>query len=699
MTFSRTSLDLELPEQKRPSYMPYVDGLRAIAVLSVIAYHLSPNWLPGGFFGVDIFFVISGFIVSASVKGLRASGPASLAVAFYARRVLRIAPALIVMLLVTTMATAVLIPEAWLSDSIQRTGIFAFFGLSNIVLRDTANDYFSLHSGFNPYTHTWSLGIEEQFYLVFPILFSIWSFTSRFRRISTILFLAALVLSIYFSLKIGTSDPNGAFYLIFSRFWELAAGVILYQVLSLRGWAFDGTKYAAPTWFRWGALGAFLLVVVSLVHPQLGAVPAPGSILVVVGTLGLLLFCHGTSTKNPILKMLELRPVVFVGTISYSLYLWHWPVFVLFRWTVGLDTSLGRIAAFIVSFALALASYFVVERTIRNLRVAKRSPKIIVVLVGISMIAGSAWLATQINSHQPSISISTVSTHGLDWYPIGSWTDPRFPSCEVQQSVASVSSDTVTTYSRGGCSLPVRGPDIYVIGDSHVGSYQPEVFSYVLRTGATATISYVPGCGVLSFTITEEEEPCAGYRQAAIDDILSRLKPGQVVFLPSLRLPRFTEQDGSVSTSTVLAEMFNPAAADARARGTVFAATFLHAVTAKGASVILEGVPPIFREAPFRCADWYDRSNPVCKYGPTISRHLLLRLRQPVMKIFEKLSSQIPHVSIWDPFPILCPATQESCNAFKSGKPLFFDGDHLSGYSSVLLGPSFDLAIIHASRS
>ena len=486
--------------------------------------------------------------------------------------------------------------------------------------------------------------------------------------------------------------------MISSRFWELAAGVLLFQILSLRGWAFDGTPYIAPKWFKWGSGVSLLLLIVSFVHPQFGAIPAPGAFLVVLGTLGLLIFCHGQAPGSPVLRMLELRPVVFIGTISYSLYLWHWPVFVLFRWTVGLDSFLGRLCALALSFALALASYYLVERSIRNLKVAKRAPKTIVVLVSIAIIVSSAWLATAINKHQSTLSISTVTTHPTDWYPIGSWTDPRYPGCVIQQSMVTITSDTVTTYTRAGCSPPVSGPDIYVIGDSHVGAYQPTIFDYVLRTGATATVSYVPGCGVLSLMLQEEQPPCSSYRKAAIDDVLAKMKHGQVVFLPSLRLPRFTDQDLPITSAAVVGEVFNPVAHGVRTRATLYGENFFKAVVAKGGSVLIEGVPPVFREAPFRCADWYDRSNPVCFYGPTIDRKFLLGIRQPAMKVFSKLSSEIPHVSIWDPLPILCPAVQKSCSAFRNRRPLFFDGDHMSGFANTLLGPSLEQAFEHSGR-
>jgi peptidoglycan/LPS O-acetylase OafA/YrhL len=170
----RVPVTATLSLRQRPVHVPYIDGLRAVAVLSVMLYHLHASWLPGGLAGVDVFFVISGFVVSASVGELESMRLSRFVLYFYSRRVQRIAPALIVCLLVTALVSALLIPSAWLSDANAKTGIFAFFGLANVILARTGDDYFAPRVEFNPYVHTWSLGVEEQFYLVFPLLFFLW---------------------------------------------------------------------------------------------------------------------------------------------------------------------------------------------------------------------------------------------------------------------------------------------------------------------------------------------------------------------------------------------------------------------------------------------------------------------------------------------------------------------------------------------
>ena len=151
-------------------YIPGIDGLRALAVVSVMIYHLVPGALPGGFVGVDVFFVISGYVVTGSMMRDAKLPFLEFIAAFYARRFRRIVPALVVCLCVTVLFSVALIPDAWLSNALRDTGLSAFFGLSNFTLVTGDDGYFATRSEFNPFTHTWSLAVEEQFYLLFPLV-------------------------------------------------------------------------------------------------------------------------------------------------------------------------------------------------------------------------------------------------------------------------------------------------------------------------------------------------------------------------------------------------------------------------------------------------------------------------------------------------------------------------------------------------
>jgi peptidoglycan/LPS O-acetylase OafA/YrhL len=217
----------------RTEYLPYIDGLQAVAVVSVFLYHLNANLLPGGFTGVDIFFVISGLVISGSVNGLEGISFGRFLANFYSRRLFRIAPALIVCLIVTALALDLFVPFARLSLANQKAGLAAFFGFSNYVLARSDNDYFSPRVDFNPFTHTWSLAVEEQFYLLFPCLFIAWLWGRR--QASAALFTVALIASFVCAWWLSSTNPTQAFYFGASRFWELAAGVLLFQYMELSG--------------------------------------------------------------------------------------------------------------------------------------------------------------------------------------------------------------------------------------------------------------------------------------------------------------------------------------------------------------------------------------------------------------------------------------------------------------------------------
>lgn len=198
--------------------IPELEGLRAIAVIMVLVNHLNKDWLPGGFTGVDIFFVLSGYLVSRSFSRNGGESLSATLLSFYAKRTVRIFPALLVCCIVTSIASIVLIPEAWLSNSMETTASWATVGASNVALILTDDGYFAPRSEYNPFTQTWSLGVELQFYLVIPFLLALQSrgcCTGRVERslstwIITILTCASFILAGQWM----SSSPNWAFYSI-----------------------------------------------------------------------------------------------------------------------------------------------------------------------------------------------------------------------------------------------------------------------------------------------------------------------------------------------------------------------------------------------------------------------------------------------------------------------------------------------------
>lgn len=667
-------------------HVAHIDGLRAIAVLAVIVYHLHETWLPGGFAGVDIFFAISGFVVATSVGHWNRGGFAAFLGYFYARRLQRIAPALMVCLLVTGLACALFIPPSWLSQANETTGSYAFFGLSNWYLAFHRENYFSPTVDFNPFTHTWSLGVEEQFYLLFPPLFFLWTRGGRWRGVCATLFALALGASLLWAARLGRSDPTAAFYLITTRLFELAAGVLLYQWLAYRDErqqlpATRNTVAAVGAWLALAALGYSL----ATANPR--TFPYPGALLPIAATVALLGCLHGRS--GVLQRALGGAAVTWIGRISYSLYLWHWPVFVLMRWTCGLDSAATHSAGVALTFALAAASYRFVERPLRYSPRLRQWHRATVVGAGIAAIAACWWLGSLIVEQRAVLSASTVTRHRGDWYPEPAQSLPDAPGCRLSTQPGSAGPNPFATFARTGCAAPpTRPPTIFAIGDSHAPAFTGMLSAHVLRSGANVVLYYNPGCTFASLQPEREGGACPALARAALDDMLARAQAGDVLFLPALRLDRFSNQFAATDIAKARTEMASPAAEAGRRKSEGELLARLEPLLARGVRVVLEAPPPLLPSPPFRCADAFNRGNPICAPGLSLPRDDLERYRAPVLAAFARLRAKQPAISIWDPFPELCPGT--TCEAFRDGRPLYFDGDHISGYANTLLLPSFE---------
>jgi len=330
-------------------YRRDIDGLRAIAVLPVILFHYGVPGFSGGFVGVDVFFVISGFLITSLLIEDIDGGRFSVA-RFYQRRIARILPALAVLLVITGMAAYVVqLPAETLQTS--RAALAAVLSLANV--------YFWFHSGYfdaasanNPLLHTWSLSVEEQFYILFPILLALTHRVSR-RAVVPLLWLVTLA-SLAAAILLTPRYPEASFYLLPMRAWELSAGALL---------AFGALPQATT-----GRRLPFALLGVLMIGGAVawldGATgfPGPDALLPVAGTLLVLMCAPGTIVASG----LSAQPLVFLGRISYSLYLWHWPIRVFYISVAGPPDGLATIALLVLTLACAALSHRFVEVPFRR---------------------------------------------------------------------------------------------------------------------------------------------------------------------------------------------------------------------------------------------------------------------------------------------------------------------------------------------
>jgi peptidoglycan/LPS O-acetylase OafA/YrhL len=652
-------------------YIPEIDGLRALAVLLVFVHHLRPSWLPGGFIGVDVFFVISGYVVSKSLAAVPNQPLGPYLASFYARRIIRILPALLVCLGVTLIATLLFIPHSWLSESIPQTGMWALFGAANIALMRTNDGYFAPRAEFNPFTQTWSLGVEEQFYLLFPLMFFIWMRLRSSPRtilryiawgVIAIAVLGSLIAAAIFSVQ----NADRGYYSLLSRFWELGAGALLFQfhywITALRP-ACHQTMHRLTSGLLILGLG---LISVGAYASQPAQTPYPLGILPVVGTLCILqVLGLSQSPGSHLTQWLASAPARGLGRLSYSLYLWHWPVIVLMRWTVGIEHPEQILQAAILSCWLALLSYYGIERPIRTNRFIKglRHPvQITVGLVMVLLVLSASSIAVQ---HQHQLSLSTTRD-AEDWYP-----------------------DAVVSPKTSNLSLPLAGKAIFVVGNSHATAYRQMLMQVQTQLGLRAVIDDQQLCSMGLLSAPVQERPgCLQVHRSYLERLRQEAHGGDLVFLASSRLPRLSDQWTPATSEAALLQAVHSAEAQAvRALGLAETVQLIAQIQAMGLRVMIDLPKPVFKSPPFRCADWFNAHNPVCAPGFDVQREFITQARQPMVDQISQLQRRRSGLVIWDPLPILCP--DAICHAFKHGKPLFFDGDHLSGYGNRMLTKSF----------
>ncbi|SCW46645.1 acyltransferase family protein [Pseudomonas sp. NFACC05-1] len=649
-------------------HIPAIDGLRALAVLSVIIFHADfLKALPGGFTGVDIFFVISGYVISQSLSARANLSFVAYLADFYRRRFLRIVPALLSMLLVCGMLSAMFVPQAWLSAQNDRTGLAAFFGLSNFVLAWNTDTYFSPSTQLNPYTHTWTLAVEEQFYLVFPLIHFLWlRYRERSKLVWTLLPLLALV-SLAYSAFETRDHPLEAFYLLPSRFWELAAGAILFQMIA--------TGRLAPTSpfvSQVALLGGLALVTSGLFLADERQFPFPWALITVSGTLLIIAaVAQETAPSSRLLRLLQSSPATYIGRLSYSLYLWHWPVLVLLRWTTGLELLVVQLAYPVIVMALAAASYHWVETPLRTGDSMFQRRAWITITSGLCALALSWSGARWVSENPEAVSLSQTR----DAY---TWFSRRLPQRPASESIN---------------DSPLQGRQLFVFGDSHAAAYRT-MLSLASRQLGIRVVEYERGgCPVASLIAPDPQGACAPAREKALRDIEARAKPGDIVFLASLRMPELAGREWARGEETVFNDVLAELTPGKMVEARISAETVLRRLMAAEVRVLINAPMPLFKAPPYRCSDWFNRMNPICTPGFTITRDRLDQLRAAQMALLDRLARQYSMLRIWDPLPLLCPGP--TCSAYRDDKPIFRDGDHLSGHGNRLLAPSFMKALLN----
>lgn len=489
----------------RAAYRGDIDGLRAIAVLLVIGFHFFPRYVPGGFIGVDVFFVISGFLITRLICTGLEDGSFTLA-DFYARRIKRIFPALGVVLTVCLIAGWLLLFPVDYRDVGKHTAAAAVF-IANFTFLQEAG-YFDTSAELKPLLHLWSLGVEEQFYIVWPLLLVLaW----RWRFPPFIVAVALLAVSFVLNVWLTGGNALAAFYLPFTRFWELMLGGIL-AIISLvaadRGGPSATIREAASL------LGVALLAAAVLLISRERSFPGWWAALPTLGT-ALLVFGGPQTLFN---RALAYRPLVYIGLISYPLYLWHWPILTFARHVqLKEPTNLSKLAYIVMAFALAHWTYRYVERPIRFGVPTPRKPIMLAAaLAAIGCVGLLVYLADGFPRRYPS-DVQTL------------FKDFRRDAEAVHGHGLCVRNDSAAFAMTTKC-VPAAGQrQIVVWGDSHAAQLVRGLIELERGRGDIQVVSFSHGgCPPILSFVSAQVPDCASVNESVAQRI-GQMKPDTVI--------------------------------------------------------------------------------------------------------------------------------------------------------------------------
>ena len=642
-------------------YRPEIDGLRAFAVIAVIINHFNKEILPGGYLGVDIFFVISGYVITSSLDKKTSKHFQEFIGGFYERRVKRLIPALTVFVFITSFMICLFNQYPTVA---LRTGLTSLFGISNLYLLKQATDYFAPSAELNSFMHTWSLGVEEQFYLIFPFLIWFSGFGRQSKKgiknftciLGTLAFLSFI--SFIYLYK---TNQSMAYFMMPTRFWEIATGSLIFIIFQRKSFIKQYLRTTPPSIFLIMIIGVMYLPV------SFGAL---ATILIVFLSSILLISLRD---KTNIYIMLTNSRIVFIGLISYSLYLWHWSVISISRWTIGIHwwsipLQIGLI------FGLATFSYIYIEIPFRKGFSLRKKWKTFLTAFGALFSLSSLILLVDIPLK------GKLFTGNKN--QIITKTFPLFKK-EEEECMNLMLKNT-------SCYLINNNSDrsLWVLGDSHASSMLPAAIKIVrslnmnLRLFTAGGTPFPPinnyrnlpneGVSLKEFKLIEQR-------------LLKEIKTGDIIFL-SMRLPyhfdgiyyggnssgyKYIKEDGSIGTpKEYLQKWINSVN------------NLANYVGKKGARVIIQTPTPEWEKEYWSmiCTSgkqWFNSlQDQTCKISSSFFKDNLKGKYNHIFREIYKLTTLNSNVYLLDTYKILCP--EEICKFRDHGIQLYGDPDHLT---------------------
>jgi peptidoglycan/LPS O-acetylase OafA/YrhL len=626
------------------AFRPDIEGLRGVAVLLVVAYHAGVPGFGGGFVGVDVFFVLSGYLITALLREEMARTGRVDLVQFYARRARRLLPAAVLVLAATVLVGMFLYPplEAY---RFARSAVAAALYSSNMLFV-FALDYFTPSVKTNPLLHTWSLAAEEQFYLLWPLLVMVAGRRSRagLAWVLGVLSLVSFALCVWAT----TRFPTVAFYTMPLRAWEFGVGALACLLPA-----------AALAPRRAGVLalaGAAGVLTAGLQFSARTQFPGFAALLPVLGTAALLV-AGAAAPRGLVARALGTRLPQLLGRWSYSWYLWHWPILVMAAVLVPGIPLWGRVACALLALLAAWGTYVWVEQPIRHNRALAARPwaslRLGAALTGVALAIGLGWyavearqMATPEQARLVAAAADRSRIYGEDCI-VGRHRNPRLIECTFGDTTSAVT--------------------VVLFGDSHAAHWFPAVEALARERGwklVTMLKVQCPGPRVLVFSprLSAYVPQCNVWRESALRRI-AELKPAAVVHASWHGYVQHTE--GRTGAAQLTVEEWG-----AGARST------LRAITANGTPVLLVRDPPSM-----------PRSVPACLSGGGSCEMDRARvLHEPAFQAEAAAARGLP-VGILDATDRFCDA--ETCQAERDGKVLYFDANHITASTAASMAPDF----------
>lgn len=653
------------------SYRPEIDGLRAIAIVPVVLFHFDFAAVSGGFVGVDIFFVISGFLIGGILwNELQDTGRISLG-RFFMRRIRRLAPAYYVMVFTTFVAGwFILLPFEF--REFGKEILAATVYLSNVYFW-MGTGYFDALAGERTLLHTWSLAVEEQFYLVFPILLIL---LARARRLIPWVLIGLGIVSLVACIMVTATSQATAFYLFPFRAWELLAGVMLAIIGRERN--FNWQVHAALSW-----VGLALLLGAIVLIEKGDGFPGAWALLPVIGTV--LMIANGQH-QNLVNRMLCSWPFLFFGAISYSLYLWHWPMAVLARYYF--DSEIGTqlaLVLIIVSVLLAWASLHLVENPVRKNRLPTLR------LLGGYGIASMAALAIGaavylkdgiIDRFDSDLHPMIHATRGFhqDWSRCTTPADGPFAGVEV-------------------CPIGPSGPPkVLIWGDSHARAFKEGLERAAFESDTPALLIWRGGCpplvGLDKFETAStrfENESCTRHNNRIASAIEALPSSYETVLLIG-RWAYYAEGKGVGADAHNLVEITRNEAStfEAETGPEIFKGALLQTT-----GVIEQaGLTPMVMRQPPEIFDFSVRAAArALAYGQTTLEGLAVAEGQtpigPVLARNAAVDSVLQAFDgrVIDTWQRIC--APDACRAMQGEEVYYFDNNHLTNTGAIAIRDSY----------